>query len=140
MDYQHHNSVQDKVIVKFKEVHGDTYNYSLVQYIKNNIKVKIICQKHGVFEQTPEKHKQGKKCPRCSKGYKLLQEDVLDRFKKVHQDKYDYSLFEYISNNIKSKIICSEHGIFEQTPINHWNGQGCPFCSKNKKLSHAFLL
>ena len=135
MDYQHHNSVQDKVIVKFKEVHGDTYNYSLVQYIKNNIKVKIICQKHGVFEQTPEKHKQGKKCPRCSKGYKFLQEDVLDRFKTVHQDKYNYSLFEYNGNNIKSKIICPEHGVFEQTPNVHWNGSGCPKC----KIKNLFL-
>ena len=135
MDYQHHNSVQDKVIVKFKEVHGDTYNYSLVQYIKNNIKVKIICQKHGVFEQTPEKHKQGKKCPRCSKGYKFLQEDVLDRFKTVHRDKYDYSLFEYNGNNIKSKIICPEHGVFEQAPNVHWNGSGCPKC----KIKNLFL-
>ena len=135
MDYQHHNSAQDKVIVKFKEVHGDTYNYSLVQYIKNNIKVKIICQKHGVFEQTPEKHKQGKKCPRCSKGYKFLQEDVLDRFKTVHQDKYNYSLFKYNGNNIKSKIICPEHGVFEQTPNVHWNGSGCPKC----KIKNLFL-
>ena len=135
MDYQHHNSVQDKVIVKFKEVHGEIYNYSLVQYMKNTIKVKIICPEHGVFEQTPEKHKQGKKCPRCSKGYKLLQEDVLDRFKTVHQDKYDYSLFEYNRNNIKSKIICPEHGVFEQTPNVHWNGSGCPKC----KIKNLFL-
>ena len=135
MDYQHHNSIQDKVILKFKEVHGDRYDYSLVQYVKNITKVKIICPEHGVFEQTPEKHKQGKKCPRCSKGYKLLQEDVLDRFKKVHQDKYDYSLFNYNGNNIKSKIICPEHGVFEQTPNVHWNGSGCPKC----KIKNLFL-
>ena len=73
---------QDKVIEQFKKAHGNKYDYSKVKYINNIAKVKIICPEHGVFEQTPEKHKQGKKCPRCSKGYKLLQEDVLDRFKK----------------------------------------------------------
>jgi hypothetical protein len=33
---------------------------------------------------------------------------------RIHGDKYDYSLFEYINSNDKVKIICREHGVFEQ--------------------------
>ena len=37
-------------ITKAKAIHGDLYDYSLVDYINNKTKVKIICSKHGVFE------------------------------------------------------------------------------------------
>ncbi len=43
-------------IIKAKEVHGDKYDYSLVEYINNKTKVKIICPIHGEFEQTPTSH------------------------------------------------------------------------------------
>ena len=37
---------------------------------------------------------------------KLTQKEVLERFKKVHGDKYDYSLVEYKSAKEKVKINC----------------------------------
>lgn len=44
-------------LVKAKEVHGDTYDYSLVKEVKNiSLKLPIICKVHGVFHQSPEKH------------------------------------------------------------------------------------
>jgi hypothetical protein len=59
----------------------------------------------------------------------------------VHFYKYDYSLVEYINNKTKVKIICKEHGIFEQTPGNHKSGHGCP-AQKNiiGKLRFDFYL
>lgn len=55
-----------------KGVHGNTYDYSLVDYKDNKTKVSIICEVHGVFKQTPANHSQGQKCPYCSKtGIKL---------------------------------------------------------------------
>ena len=36
---------------------------------------------------------------------KLTQKEVLERFKKVHGDKYDYSLVEYFEAHTKVKII-----------------------------------
>ena len=36
-------------IKKSKEIHGDKYDYSLVDYKKTDEKIKIICKKHGVF-------------------------------------------------------------------------------------------
>lgn len=52
-------------INKFKEVHGEEYDYSLVEYVNDKTKVKIVCLKHGVFEQAPMKHKCGQGCSKC---------------------------------------------------------------------------
>jgi len=63
------NSTQE-FIEKAQEIHGDKYNYSLVQYENNNTKIKIICPVHGIFEQIPRNHtslEQG--CPKCAGVY-----------------------------------------------------------------------
>jgi len=60
---------------------------------------------------------------------KLTMEDFLEKSKKIHGDKYDYSLVEYINNKTKVKIICSEHGVFQTRPDNHIGSKsGCPKC------------
>ena len=41
----------------------------LVEYVKASKKVKIICREHGVFEQSPNKHKSGNGCPTCGLGW-----------------------------------------------------------------------
>lgn len=65
---------------------------------------------------------------------------------KVHADKYDYSLVEYLGCLQKVKIICKVHNrVFEQTPNDHLNGRGCKLCgianTKSKQTSSpdAFL-
>ena len=50
-------------IAKYK--HGDKYNYEKVTYINSQTKVKIICPKHGEFEQCPANHLSGQGCPKC---------------------------------------------------------------------------
>jgi len=45
-----------------REVHGDKYDYSLVEYKNNRTKVKII-GKFGIFEQVPNSHLSGRGCP-----------------------------------------------------------------------------
>ena len=42
----------DEFIVKARSVHGDKYDYSLVEYTRVNQKVTITCQTHGLFDQT----------------------------------------------------------------------------------------
>ena len=37
------------------------------------------------------------------------------------------------NNKTKVKIICSEHGVFEQKPNSHLNGNGCPHCAQEEK-------
>lgn len=53
----------------------------------------------------------------------------IDKARAVHGDKYDYSQVIYHTCKDKVRIICPEHGIFEQTPDHHINGKnGCPKC------------
>ena len=117
---------QEQVIEQFQEVHGDKYDYSSVKYKNTKSKVNIICPKHGVFEQTPNNHKKGQGCPNCTV---LSQEEIIKQFKETHGNKYNYHLMEYTSTLNKIKIICPKHGVFEQTPNNHKNGQGCYHCA-----------
>lgn len=114
-------------IQRFRDVHGGKYGYSLFEYTGSQAKSKIICPQHGVFEQTPRNHYQGKNgCPKCTgKGV-----DWVERFQSVHGDVYDYSLVAYVGYQTKVKIVCRQHGVFEQTPDNHYHGkQGCPKCA-----------
>lgn len=58
---------REEFISRAVNLHGDLYDYSKVLYVKNNVKVEIVCKKHGSFMQTPDGHltqKQG--CPLCS--------------------------------------------------------------------------
>ena len=59
----------DKTITfinKAKEIHGDIYDYSKLEYIDSKTKVKIICQIHGEFEQNPKNHSyRGDGCKKC---------------------------------------------------------------------------
>lgn len=60
-------SEKNKIFIeKCRLKHGDEYDYSLVDYINSKTKVKIICKKHGVFEQRASNHVSGIKCPSCS--------------------------------------------------------------------------
>lgn len=43
-------------IAKAKQIHGDTYDYSKVNYTKSTAKVEIVCPKHGSFFQITSNH------------------------------------------------------------------------------------
>lgn len=43
-------SKRSKFIEKARLIHGDKYDYSLVEYVDASSKVKIICKTHGVFD------------------------------------------------------------------------------------------
>jgi len=65
---------------------------------------------------------------------KLTTEEFIKRAKEIHGDKYDYSLVDYKNSKTKVKIICPEHGVFEQNPNDHLNGSGCSECSYDKNI------
>jgi hypothetical protein len=124
----------DEFIEKSKKVHGDKYDYSKVEYIKNTVKVCIICPEHGEFWQTPISHMGGRGCKKCYIDRKKSSiEDFIEKSKKVHGDKYDYSKVEYDKNNVKVCIICPEHGEFYQQPRSHIVGCCCPKCDADNK-------
>ena len=119
---------KDEFVEKSKEIHGDKYDYSKVEYKNVNTKVNIICPIHGEFEQIPMNHINGQGCPKCA-GRGLTPDEIIVKFNDVHNGKYDYSKVEYKGMHTKVCIICSEHGEFWQTPSKHLLGQGCKKCA-----------
>ena len=105
---------------------GDKYDYSKVKYFNNQTKVCIICPKHGEFWQSPKSHLNGKGCYECSieirkikckenykpnfaKRNRKTNEEFIADAKKIHGEKYDYSIVEYINNKTKIIINCPIH-------------------------------
>jgi hypothetical protein len=111
--------------------HGGRYDYSLVEYVNNKTKIKIVCCDHGVFEQYPHHHLQGFGCPDCGGNGKLDTETFIKKATDKHGDKYDYSLVDYVNTRAKVTIFCPKHGEFLQAPRNHLSGDGCPGCAKH---------
>ena len=123
-------------IEKANKVHNFKYDYSLVEYTKSNIKVNIICHIHGQFSQKANNHLSGQSCAECAKiigplkKTKSLEKFISDA-KKVHGNKYDYSLVKYDKAKLKVKISCKTHGEFIQVASLHLYGSGCPKCRSN---------
>jgi hypothetical protein len=47
-------------------IHGNKYDYSIVEYFDSRVNVKIICPKHGIFYQKPNNHLKGFGCSQCN--------------------------------------------------------------------------
>lgn len=66
---------------------------------------------------------------KCKKTIHMWQIDFIEKAKKRHGDKYDYSKVHYTNSQTKVCIRCSDHGEFWQRPDKHLRGQGCPKCA-----------
>nr|DAT67965.1 MAG TPA: endonuclease-like protein [Caudoviricetes sp.] len=137
----------EEFIKKARNIHGDKYDYSLVDYKNNRTQVEIICTKHGSFLQTPSGHLSGKGCIECGKEKSkedirsrimLSKDEFIKRANNVHKNLYDYSKIEYVDTRTKIKIVCKKHGLFLQTPQKHMMGRGCPTCGRERTIEHNF--
>jgi len=128
-------------IEKAIEVHGDKYNYSRVKYKNAKTKVKIVCSKHGEFEQSPSSHLQGSNCYKCAQINKSKKQtsttiEFIRKAKEIHGNKYDYRETKYVDCSTDIKIFCKNHkGSFYQNPSHHLEGHGCALCAGSKKYT-----
>ena len=126
---------QADFIKESKEIHGDKYNYSKAVYTGIDNLITIICPIHGEFEITPYAHINRKsQCKHCAKisgasRRKLPLKEFIKRSNIVHNNKFDYSKVVYKNTSTKVKIICPEHGEFEQIPADHMRSIGCKECA-----------
>jgi hypothetical protein len=121
-------------IEKANNIHKNKYDYSLIKTSNVTEKVEIICPIHGVFKQDLHNHILGKGCLKCSHIYN--KKDWLTLYAEKHNNKYDYTLVNYINSKIKIDIICQIHGMFKQLPSTHLSGVGCPYCAnKSRRLN-----
>lgn len=121
---------------KVKTIHGNRYDYSLVTYINNYTKIKIICSLHGPFLQRPKEHLNGQGCPKCKAAARVAfsPETFVVMAQKIHGQRYDYSKTIYEHSSKKVEIICRQHGSFSTRPLGHlrqnWH---CPACRHIEK-------
>ena len=133
------NKTTEEFINEANLIHNNKYDYSVVKYNEAKDKVRIICFEHGEFLQKPINHLYGQGCPKCGGSFKSSTADFVEKAKTIHDNKYNYSLIEYVGNKIMVKIICPLHGIFEQKPNNHLCGQGCSKCDGKNKTTEEFI-
>jgi hypothetical protein len=119
-------------------VHGDRYDYGLVNYINNKSKIIIICPIHGEFLQTPNKHMRGRGCITCGGRNTMNTDKFIIQSNNIHNNKYDYTASVYKNPKNKLIIMCALHGIFHQMPYAHMSGRGCPVCALS--LPHSTQL
>ena len=118
----------DDFINQTKNIHGDTYDFSKVNYVNNKTNIIVICRKHGDFLITPHNLLKGMGCQYCS-GKRLSFKDFVNRANEEHEGKYIYDSFTYENTTKKIKITCPKHGEFWQRVSDHLDGNGCPICS-----------
>ena len=119
-------------INRLSSIFGNFYEYQYVEYKGIYNQVKLICKNHGEFHKKPSILLKGKGCPICFINRKLNTSRFIEKANIVHKQRYDYSLTEYKNSRTKVKIICKNHGVFEQLANNHMRGHGCKLCDRSK--------
>ena len=126
----------ERFIAKAKLVHPDSgYDYSAASYLGGMDKVKIVCPRHGAFQQRANNHLAGIGCPRCGRDKARIvllknSDDFISKAVSIHAGRYWYGHVKYEGAFKLIEISCPVHGSFWQTPDAHVNSKaGCPSCS-----------
>ena len=109
-------------IEKAREIHGDFYDYSKVEYVDSNTPVTIICPIHGEFEQAPIVHLSGHGCTRCSRksnGEERINV-LLTRFNIEFKTQYRINNESDISTN---RIFYVDFYLKEHNLVIEFNGE-----------------
>lgn len=144
------NKISDNlntVIKKAKGIHKDLYSYKNTKVSKDFIYT-IYCNKHKIFfDQNKKSHLQGHTACTCCKLDKQKKRNstnlkievydkksFIEKARKIHNYKYDYSNVVYKGMFTKIDIHCKECKAFLcQTPNDHIHKKnGCAICAQKK--------
>lgn len=114
----------ESFIAEAKEIYGDNYDYSKVDYKNKDHRVTIVCPAHGDFQVYAREHLDGKGCPKCEKGEKFIA-----KLKEKFGDKFGLDEFIYHDSTTPVTLVCPIHGAFTRLPHAILNSKcGCPEC------------
>lgn len=132
----------DAFITAATAKHDGKYDYGQVAatFVNAHTKVTIGCPDHGDFEQEPNEHRRGQRCPDCS-GRRNSRASVrrarfIARATALHGGRYDYSAVVFADQHIPVTIICRLHGQFQQRPTDHLDMEspsGCHGCANEAR-------
>jgi hypothetical protein len=134
-------------IERATKLHNGKYDYSKAIYKNSQLKLIIICPKHGEFLQRATSHLNGLGCQLCANqeinlNLRLSIDEFISRATTVHCGLYDYSKITKLEGwDVKIPIVCKLHGDFLQTMGSHLCGRGCPTCmnSTGEVAIHNYL-
>lgn len=118
-------------------LYQDKYSYNKESFMADRNKIEITCPLHGPFYKRMSYFLNGHECQFCSGNGSLYRlekskNEFVEKANIIHGNKYIYTNVNYINSKNNVDIICKEHGIFSQSPTNHLNFHGCPYCNKKK--------
>ncbi len=141
---------KEEFILNSKKIFKNKFDYSLVHDFKNNKEnIWLTCKICGhKFTTNYNRHiSKQSGCFKCEKKllgikHRKTNNEFIEEAKKIHGNKYDYSLCHYTQARSSVIIICNKHGKFLTDPANHIAlRNGCPKCRKSKgeQLIENFL-
>ncbi|MDE6335654.1 MAG: hypothetical protein K2L34_03690 [Muribaculaceae bacterium] len=129
--------------------HGNKYLYHLVQYIDSETKVDIVCPKHGIFQQIPYEHLNGKGCPYCARqkfhpleSLAVLYPDIAFEWDYEHNKNSGFTP-DTIGLDTRHKFwwYCNNgcNHSYQATISQRVNGSGCAVCHGKQVSSDTSL-
>ena len=136
----------EEFIKKAREVHGDRYDYSKVEYVSMSEKVCIICKEHGEFWQVAYSHLNGHGCSKCAyndsrQRHAYNQDEIIEKLRSIFGDRYSYDKVVFKTMKTPITLVCHEkdengveHGEFTMRPDNIFSSnQACPKCYDDRR-------
>lgn len=128
---------ENSFIQQVKDQFGDRFEFSELVYKDTQTPVILICKHHQTrHELYPfDLKKRTYICTDCrDEGLHDRFASTNDKFiakaQGVHGDRYDYQRVSYHNASTAVRIVCPDHGEFEQAPRSHLSGRGCPKCGR----------
>jgi hypothetical protein len=123
------------------------YDYSETEYINSKTKVIIKCEEHGVFEQIPNDHLNGKGCPKCGLAYNKMEDEIKEFIKSLNINIIENS--KQIISPLELDIFIPSHNLAIEFDGLYWHSEvykdknyhlnKTELCqSKNIRLIHIF--
>ncbi|AGC02412.1 HNH endonuclease [Acanthamoeba polyphaga moumouvirus] len=138
------STAKEKFINKAKEIHGDKYDYSFVDYKTRVVEVKIKCNNCGhTFNIKPNSHLIYKKgCDICysTKEQKrfILEKNFIDKLKARYGSELIYTNIKYFGRRDKIIITCSKcmYDYLREPESLFRRRFKCRFCKTDSKKRH----
>lgn len=119
-------------IRKCKSMFGNRYDFTNTRYVDSKTKVQVHCNIHDYdFYILPGNLLKNDRvgCSKCSKKYRYSTEEIIEKIKEIHGDKYDCSKVVYKSMYTPITLNCKEHGEFSINPVSIIHKKaGCVKC------------
>lgn len=131
---------QEEFIKKCLLIHGDKYDYSLVEYKNSNTRIYITCKIHGVFNQKPKDHIANGGCSKCGSIKRVLNKKINTNKRRNWSFKQpdDYKLIPLT----RGEFAKVDNDIFDKVKDINWiydlRGYSCN--RKSNILMHRFIV